>query len=124
MHRLTDAEIRVMEVLWQKSPQPAGDISRTLQDTEGWNRNTTYTLIKRCIEKHAITRQDPGFLCSARITRDAVRREEAGALMDAMFEGSREVLFASLLGSRKLNADEAKRLHALIDEASAEGGGI
>lgn len=120
MERMTEAEIRVMEVLWKGGELPAGQIARTLQAEVGWNRNTTYTLLGRCIDKEAVARRDPGFLCRALISRESVQKEEAEALAQRLFDGSQELLFASMLGGRKLTPEEAARLHALIDDAGDE----
>ena len=55
--KLFDSEWKVMEVLWQKNDRTAKEISLRLADTIGWNKNTTYTVIKKCIEKGAIERR-------------------------------------------------------------------
>ena len=52
--KLFDSEWKVMEVLWKKNDRTAKEISLRLADTIGWNKNTTYTVIKKCIEKGAI----------------------------------------------------------------------
>ena len=58
--KLFDAELKVMDVLWEKGDTPAREIARKLTEELGWNVNTTYTLIKRCINKGAIRRSEPG----------------------------------------------------------------
>lgn len=118
MDRLTDAELRVMEVLWQQGQAPAGEIARVLKEQMGWNRNTSYTLLKRCVEKGAVSREDPGFVCRPLVERENVQRVEAEALLDRMFDGSQSLFFASMLSGRKLSTGEVERLHALIDEAA------
>lgn len=52
--KLFDSELKVMDVLWKRGDTPAKEIARTLTDDLGWNVNTTYTLIKRCMKKGAI----------------------------------------------------------------------
>ena len=47
--KLFDSELKVMDVLWKEGDTPAREIARVLTDELGWNVNTTYTLIKRCI---------------------------------------------------------------------------
>ena len=49
--KLFDSELKVMDVLWKEGDTPAREIARVLTDELGWNVNTTYTLIKRCIKK-------------------------------------------------------------------------
>ena len=48
---LFDSERKVMEVIWKEGDVTAKQISLTLRDTIGWNKNTTYTVIKKCIQK-------------------------------------------------------------------------
>lgn len=114
--KLFDSERKVMEVLWQGGELPAKDIARALADSVGWNKNTTYTVLKKCIEKGAAVREDPGFRCRACITREEVQRQEAHELVDKLFDGSPSSLVSSLLGdSQKLPDEEIERLRGLID---------
>lgn len=57
--KLFDSEWKVMEVLWQENDRTAKEISLRLADSIGWNKNTTYTVIKKCIDKGAIERWEP-----------------------------------------------------------------
>ena len=68
--KLFDSELKVMGVLWREGDAPARHIAQVLAEEVGWNVNTTYTLIKRCIKKGAIERTDPGFLCHALIGKE------------------------------------------------------
>ena len=70
--KLFDSELKVMDVLWKQGDTPAREIARALGEELGWNVNTTYTLIKRCMKKGAIERSEPGFFCHALIPKSAV----------------------------------------------------
>ena len=113
--KLFDSEWKVMEVLWQKNDRTAKEISLRLADTIGWNKNTTYTVIKKCIEKGAIERRDPNFICHATITKQQAQKEEADTLVEKVFGGSAELLFALMLSDRSLSKDELARLKALVE---------
>jgi predicted transcriptional regulator len=52
--KLFDSELKVMDVLWREGDLTAKGIVEILADQVGWNKNTTYTLIKKCIGKGAI----------------------------------------------------------------------
>lgn len=114
--KLFDSEWKVMEVLWQKNDQTAKQIALRLAERIGWNKNTTYTVIKKCIDKGAIERQEPNFVCHAAITKRQAQKEEADALVEKVFDGSAELLFASLLSDRRLSNEELARLKALVEE--------
>ncbi|MDR2771725.1 MAG: BlaI/MecI/CopY family transcriptional regulator, partial [Clostridiales Family XIII bacterium] len=52
--KLFDSELKVMDVLWQEGDLTAKGIAKILAGRIGWNKNTTYTVIKKCIDKGAI----------------------------------------------------------------------
>lgn len=114
--KLFDSELKVMEVLWREGDLPAKAIAKTLTEEIGWNVNTTYTLIKRCIAKEAIERSEPGFMCHALVSKEQVQQEETQELIDKVFDGSADKLFASLLGGRRISREQLERLRSMIDE--------
>ena len=114
--KLFDSELRVMDVLWREGDLPARRIADVLTRQIGWNVNTTYTLIKRCIVKGAIERREPGFVCRALVSREQVQQEETQELIDRLFDGSADALFASLLGSKRVSEEQMQRLRRMIDE--------
>lgn len=113
--KLFDSEWKVMEVLWQENDLTAKEISIRLAERVGWNKNTTYTVIKKCIDKGAIERREPNFICHAALTRRQAQKEEANTLVDKVFGGSAELLFASILSDRSLTREEIERLKALVE---------
>ena len=102
--KLFDSELKVMDVLWKQGDTPAREIARALGEELGWNVNTTYTLIKRCMKKGAIERTEPGFLCHALLPKAAVQEAET------------DELFAALLGRKKLSAEQLERLRQIVGE--------
>ena len=114
--KLFDSELKVMDVLWREGDLPAKAIAGTLTEEIGWNVNTTYTLIKRCIAKEAIERSEPGFMCRALVSKEQVQQEETQELIDKVFDGSADKLFASLLGGRRISREQLEQLRRMIDE--------
>ena len=114
--KLHDSELKVMDVLWREGGCPARQIAGILEAEVGWNVNTTYTLIKRCIRKGAIQRTDPGFQCRALIPKEAVQAAETDELVGKLFDGSVDKLFASLLGRKDLSTEQIQRLRDIVAE--------
>ena len=114
--KLFDSERKIMEVLWREGKIPAGQIVKILKEETGWNRNTTYTVIKKCVDKGAVKREEPGFVCSALVSRQEIQDYETEELIDKMFDGSREKFFAVFLDGKKLSKQEVGQLKKLIDE--------
>ncbi len=114
--KLFDSELKIMGVLWQEGDCTAKHISDVMKEETGWNINTTYTLIKRCIKKGAIERSEPNFQCHALISREEVQAAETDELIDKIYGGSADKLFAALLDRKKLSAEQIQKLKNLVDE--------
>lgn len=115
--KLFNSEIKVMDVLWREGEVTAKHISDVLHDEVGWNMNTTYTLIKRCIKKGAIERSEPNFMCRALVSKETVQEAETNELIDKIYDGSADRLFAALLGRKKLSAEQLERLWEIVGES-------
>lgn len=114
--KLFDSELKVMDILWKEGPVPARHVADVLTEELGWNKNTTYTLIKRCINKGAIERREPNFMCHALIVKEKVQETETNELINKIFDGSADKLFASLLSRKKLSAGEIEKLKKIVGD--------
>lgn len=116
MVKLYDSELKVMEVLWREGDVEAKRVASVLNAEVGWNVNTTYTLIKRCIKKGTVERREPRFICHALIPKEQVQRQETDELLNKLFDGSADKLFASLLGREDLSPAQIERLRRMVEE--------
>lgn len=114
--KLFDSELKVMDVLWREGDCTAKHISDVLKEEVGWNMNTTYTLIKRCINKGAILRSEPNFTCHALVEKEVVQEAETTELINKIYDGSADKLFAALLGRKKLSREQIEHLKQMIDD--------
>lgn len=112
--KLFDSELKVMDVLWKEGDKTAKQIAEILKGSTGWNVNTTYTVIKKCIAKGAVERKEPHFLCHALIDRGTVQAAEAEELLGKLFDGAPELLFASLLESQTLSKEQIENLRRMV----------
>ncbi|MCL2406231.1 MAG: BlaI/MecI/CopY family transcriptional regulator [Defluviitaleaceae bacterium] len=116
---LYDSELKVMGVLWKEGDTTAKDIAAILNQKLGWSKTTTYTIIKKCIDKELIQRRDPNFVCRALVTRKQAQEYEAMELVDKMFDGSSDMLVASLINGKRLTRDQLGRLRNLINSVAS-----
>lgn len=114
--KLFDSELKVMDVLWREGDCTAKYISDVLNEETGWNMNTTYTLIKRCIKKGAIERSEPNFMCHALIPKEQVQEQETNELINKVFDGSANKLFAALVGRKNLSTEEIEKLKQIVGD--------
>lgn len=114
--KLFDSELKVMDILWKEGDVPAKYIAQVLAKELGWNKNTTYTLIKRCMKKGAIERSEPDFMCHALIPKKAVQEAQTNELINKIYDGSADKLFAALLSRKKLSAKQIEQLNRIVNE--------
>ena len=114
--KLFDSEAKVMDIIWANSPISAKKISLIAAETIGWNKNTTYTVIKKLEAKGFIRREDPGFICIPLVSKRKMQRLEADSLVKKVFGGSRKALFSALLEDEPLTEEELNELRKLIEK--------
>jgi len=114
--RLHEGELNIMELLWSNKALAAKDISKIIKEYIGWEKNTTYTVIKRLIEKGAIKREDPGFMCKATISKRTVQAIETKVLLNKLYNGSLSTFLTDYLKSQKLTKVELLELQRILGE--------
>lgn len=113
--KLFESELKVMDLLWKEGDMPAKEIALRLKEQIGWSKTTTYTVLKKCVEKQAVLRGEPGFICKPLISREEVQRAETRDLINRMYDGSEDLLIASLLGNQEMTKDDIARLKKMVE---------
>ena len=116
--RLHEGELNIMELLWSNKELAAKDISKIIKEYIGWEKNTTYTVIKRLIDKGAVQRTDPGFICSALVTQRSVREIETKRLLNQFYNGSLQTFISEYLKNQRLSAGDIAELQKLAKNSS------
>lgn len=114
--RLHEGELNVMELLWSNKALAAKDISKIIKEYIGWEKNTTYTVIKRLIDKGAVVREDPGFICRAIITKREIQDIETQALFNKLYGGKLTSFIEEYLRNKHLDSTELLELERIISE--------
>ncbi len=114
--KLFDSEAKLMDIIWDRGPVSAKEVSLTAAEAIGWNKNTTYTVLKKLEAKGFISRTDPGFICKALVSREEMQRSEAKSLVKKVFGGSRRALFSALLEDEPLSEEELEEIKKLIED--------
>ncbi len=116
--KLYDSELNIMEYLWHVGEATAKDIAAEMAQKVSWSKTTTYTVLKKCVDKGAVARREPGFRCTPLVSREQVQEYETRELINKMYHGSADLLVASLLGQQSLSEQEIDNLKQLIDKLS------
>ena len=89
--------------------------------TIGWNKNTTYTVLKKLVGKKAVARMEPNFICVPLVEKEQVGYDEAKELIDKLYNGSVKMLFSSFLSREKLSEQELSQIKSLIESFDRDG---
>lgn len=115
--KVTERELEIMEIIWLNKEMAAVDIAAHFLKPEngGHFKNTTYTFIKRLVEKEVIERREPGFVCVPLYGRKEILISETKSFIDRVYQGSFHQLFSQFVENRVLSDKELKELRDLID---------
>ncbi|MCP5119244.1 MAG: BlaI/MecI/CopY family transcriptional regulator [bacterium] len=123
--RLANAELAVMELLWQQDRVTARHIREELYPgAVKAQHGTVQRLLQRLEDKGFIDRDRtlPVHLFSARISRDRYASSQLESLADKLTGGSLAPLLTHLMEQKKISRAEIKRLRQILDEGTGAGG--
>ena len=113
--RLSDSEIKVLNILWERGTVSAKDVCAVAEETIGWNKNTTYTVLTKMVARGIIKRDEPGFLCTAMVSEKDAQKIELESVLARIFRSSKKALFSTLFEDEKLTKEELAELHRILD---------
>lgn len=112
----TEAEWKILEVLWEHSPRAMADITRTLEPSTGWTRHTVITLLKRMKDKGTIRVDESGpvKLYTPAVTKEEASAEQTQKLLSKVFSGKASLLINNLVDSGSVTVEEMEELLRLM----------
>ena len=115
---LTDAELRLMEVLWDKESATVADVVEGVSDGAPLAYSTVLTTLRILETKGHVrhTKDARAFIYHPVLGREQARQSALTHLVRRFFEGSPELLVLNLIESGKIAPSELKRLRKRIEE--------
>ena len=110
-----ESEFKLMEVLWEVGSISASDACKILEERYGWKRNTSYTMLKKCVDKGYIERTEPHFMCRPLITKKDAQLKNVSEMLDSSFE-SKQDFFRTFLRKENLSEDEISDLIDIVNK--------
>ena len=116
VYKMGVVETRFAELIWSHEPINSGGLVKLAQEELGWKKSTTYTVIKKCINKGAIERKEPNFTCRPLISKEEAQKYETRELIEKMYDGCPDQLIAALIGEKSLDQAGILRLKELVKD--------
>ena len=122
MIEISNAELSVMQVLWQRQPLSANDVVTALGNDKDWHEKTVKTLLNRLVAKGALGFDKDGraYLYYPLIAQQDYQLEQSRSFVDRLFAGRVAPLVAGFASQNKLNADDVQQLKQLIADWEQE----
>ncbi len=116
---LTDAELRLMKILWERGPSTVGVVVETLPDDEPLAYSTVLTTLRILEEKGYLRHEKQGraYVYHPLVDRRAARRNALRYVMDRFFNNSPEQLVLGILENEDMDLADLERLKKMIEES-------
>ena len=113
-YKLGEMEERFANMIWEKEPMGSGDLVRLCNETFGWKKSTTYTMLKRLCLRGYFTNKDS--VITALITKAQLKHYQGQAFLNDGYEGSLPKFLASFANQEKLSPSAIEEIQALINQ--------
>jgi predicted transcriptional regulator len=119
---LTEAELRLMKILWRRGESAVNDLVASMPDGETLAYNSVLTTIRILEQKGYVDHRQEGraFVYRPCVAEEEASRSEVRHLMNRFFGNSREQLLLSLLGDDQISKKELERLKEAIRNAAPD----
>ena len=117
---LTDAEHRIMEVLWRKGSATVADVTQELNDTFAYTTVLTVMRILRAKGYLTCRKSGRAHVYSPKVDRDTAAKKAVSQLLTKFFAGSPGELVLSFLRDEELTPEELEALKKKIDESTKD----
>ena len=123
--KISDAELRIMKILWQKHPLTTNEVVNKLAKRSSWSDQTIRTLLKRLVDKKVLRAEKDGrqFKYTPLFTRDQIVKHERRSFLDRFYDGAASRMLAAFIEDESLSDKDLKRLKALLEQCEGESRG-
>ena len=115
---LSDAEWKIMELLWEKQPRTMMDITKALTDDTGWSKHTVMTYLKRMEEKGALHYEEGARAKQyyADLDRKEVVVKETEHFLSKVFKGKMGLMLNTMVEQNAISKEEIQELYDILEK--------
>lgn len=119
---LTEAELRLMKILWLRGESQVSDLVAAMPDGETLAYNSVLTTVRILEQKGYVDHRQEGraFVYRPCVAEQEASRSEVRHVLSRFFGNSRERLLLSLLGDEEISAEELQRLKDAVHVAAED----
>lgn len=121
--QISEAEYEVMKVIWKYAPVSTNDVTERLAKTTDWQPKTIQTMLKRLVNKKALTYEKEGrmFVYTPLVAEDEYISEESRSFLNRYYDGNITTMLSAFIQNQKLSKEDIRTLRSILREGEKEG---
>ena len=121
--QISEAEYEVMKVVWKHAPISTNEITQQLLKTTSWSPKTIQTLIKRLVNKGALSyeKQSRMFVYTPIVKENEYIGRESNSFLKRFYGGNITAMVSAYLEDDKLSEAEIETLRGLLSKKDTKG---
>ena len=121
--QISEAEYEVMKVVWKHAPISTNEITQQLLKTTSWSPKTIQTLIKRLVNKGALSyeKQSRMFVYTPIVKENEYIGQESNSFLKRFYGGNITAMVSAYLENDKLSEAEIETLRGLLSKKNTKG---
>ncbi|MCB6201025.1 BlaI/MecI/CopY family transcriptional regulator [Extibacter muris] len=122
--QITEAEYEVMKIVWKHAPVSTNEITERLTAVTDWSPKTVQTLIKRLVNKGALTyeKQSRVFVYTPLVKEQEYVNEESSSFLKRFYNGDITAMLSAYIEDDRLSEADIASLRSLLSNSSRKGG--
>lgn len=106
-------ESRFAELVWDHAPVSTGELVRLCEEELGWKRTTTYTVLKKFIERGIFDNQNRQVVVV--ISKEEFYAKQSEQYVERSFGGSLPGFLAAFTSRKQLTDEEIAEIRKIIE---------
>ncbi len=115
---ISDAQWKLMEIIWSRGSATASDLIDALVPETGWNHQTIRTLLARLVQKGVLETEPVKnyYVYKPLVSREETVREEGETFLNRLFHGNADALLVHFVREGKVDQSTLDKLQTLLDQ--------
>ena len=121
--QISEAEFEVMKIVWKHAPISTNEITEKLTQTTSWSPKTIQTLIKRLVNKGALSyeKQSRVFIYTPLVRESEYISQESSSFLKRFYNGDITAMLSAYIENDKLSESEIDNLRSILSKSSKKG---
>ena len=118
--QISEAEYEVLKLVWKNAPVSTNEVTETLTRTTDWSPKTIQTMLKRLVNKGALTYVKEGrvFVYTPLVEEEEYISQKSSSFLSRYYDGELTSMVSAYLENDRLSDDEISELRSLLDRSS------